>query len=99
MAKRKVPRQEDMQEMPPVTVETVVERPLKTVETVEIVPNAETIGLALPADSELTHIYNEDTREMRQVVARAGYAPAPMPFGFRLATADELAKYQAESGQ
>jgi hypothetical protein len=99
MAKRKVPRQEETQELPPVTVETVLERPLKTTETVEIVPSAETIGLTLPPDSELTHIYNEDTQEMRQVVARAGYAPAPMPFGFRLVTAEEAAALRKREGK
>ena len=36
----------------------------------------------LAPDTELQYIYNEDTGELRQVVARAGYAPVPMPFGF-----------------
>lgn len=107
MAKRK---QDETEEMPPVTVETVKEEPLKTTETVKIVP-AEVVTsdgaiasgkrssgsaghepVALPPGSEYTYILNDDTGEMRQVVARAGYAPTPMPFGFRLATADEVKK-------
>lgn len=68
MAKRMVPRQDETQEQPPVTVETA-----------KIVP-----------DAEDCYIYNEDTGELRMVRTRAGYAPAPMPFGFRLAKDSEI---------
>ena len=41
-------------------------------------------------DSEDCYLYNEDTGELRMVRVRAGYAPAPMPFGFRLARNEEI---------
>lgn len=66
---------------PPRPVET-----LKPVETVEVKP-AEP---ALPPDSEWQWIIHEDTGELRQVAARAGYAPTPMPQGFRLAKSSEV---------
>lgn len=94
MAKRKH-SQDDTQELPPVTVETVDAKPLKTVETVEIVPVDES-PIPLPAespvvdDSEDCYIFNEDTGELRLTRVRAGYAPAPMPFGFRVAKNEEI---------
>ena len=47
-------------------------------------------AVQLPEGSELLYIINDDTGEIRQAVTRAGYAPAPMPFGFRLARANEV---------
>ena len=35
-------------------------------------------------------LYNEDTGELRLTRVRAGYAPAPMPFGFRVAKNEEI---------
>lgn len=107
-------KQDETQELPPVTIETVTEAPLRTMETVEV-KDAEDVtidldaydesvkkvyfadgstleqeGMVAPPDTELTHIYNEDTGDWREVYTRAGYAPAPMPFGFRLATEVEV---------
>lgn len=76
--------QDDTQEMP-VTIETVKAEPLKTVETVEV-----RLPRSVVDDGEDCYIYNEDTGELRLVRARAGYAPAPMPFGFRLARNEEI---------
>jgi hypothetical protein len=91
MAKRKPskPQADETQEMP-VTIETVKAEPLKTTETVEIKP-ADAVPVApVDPDHEVQWIINDDTGEMRQTIARAGYAPAPMPFGFRLAKANEV---------
>lgn len=47
--------------------------------------------IAPPVDaSEDCYIINDDTGELRLVRTRAGYAPAPMPFGFRLAKNEEI---------
>lgn len=53
--------------------------------TVESVPSAPS-----DPDTEDCYLYNEDTGELRMVRMRAGYAPTPMPFGFRLARAEEI---------
>jgi len=77
MAKHKHSQQDDTQELPPVTVETV-----------EIVPVDE--SPVVVDDAVDCWLYNEDTGELRLTRVRAGYAPAPMPFGFRLAKNDEI---------
>lgn len=59
-------------------------------ETQEMPTATEEATAPLAPDTELQYIYNEDTGELRQVVARAGYAPVPMPFGFRLARNEEV---------
>lgn len=41
-------------------------------------------------DAEDCWLYNEDTGEVRLTRVRAGYAPAPMPFGFRVAKNEEI---------
>lgn len=81
--------QDDTQEMP-VIVETVKAEPLKTVETVEVREPEASLPRSVVKDGEDCYIYNEDTGELRMVRARAGYAPAPMPFGFRLARNEEI---------
>lgn len=104
MAKNDKPQSnEESNEQPPVTIETVHENvPVEQAKplTQSDLPSGmvgSVVDSAIAAasdDSTISYIFNENTRELRQVTTRAGYASAPMPFGFRVATPDEIATHK-----
>jgi hypothetical protein len=79
----------DSTDLPPGQIGTVVDSELAAASAQE------------DPDHEIAYVVSDegkDAGKVREIKTRRGYAPAPLPFGYRPATDEEIAEYKRAQG-